>query len=175
MFLDFSRLEDGGLDRRFEIGGESPVLNGFEAEVRDALILDVTVRKPSGSTYVLTGRLSGVVIAPCRRCLTPTAIPIDVPLRVVYQERGRDAGEAEGSGDDDVVWLDRGATRIELDAQVRDRLFVETERFPLCTPDCRGICPQCGQNFNEGSCDCTVEAVETRWKALEGLKLESED
>ncbi|HEY7473187.1 MAG TPA: DUF177 domain-containing protein [Gemmatimonadota bacterium] len=174
MFLDLSRFEDGRLDGRFEIEGKSPVLSGFEAEIEEPLILDVTVRKPSGSTYVLTGRLTGTVIAPCRRCLEPTATPIDVPLRVVYQERGRDAREGDGAGDDDIVWLDRGAERIELDAQVRDRLFLEAERFPLCVPDCRGICPQCGQNLNEGSCDCTAEATDTRWKALEGLKLESE-
>ena len=175
MFLDLSRLEDGRLDARFEIDGKSPVLSGFDAEIQEPLILDVTVREPSGSTFVLTGRLSGTVIAPCRRCLKPTSNAIEVPLRVVYQEHGRDSRGSEESGDDDVVWLERGATRIELDQQVRDRLFLETERFPLCTPDCKGICPQCGQNLNEGSCDCTFEAVESRWEALEGLKIDRKD
>lgn len=174
MFLDLSRLEDGRLDARFEIDGKSPVVKGFEAELREPLILDVTLRNPSGSTYVLTGRLTGTVIAPCRRCLTPTCIPIEVPLRVVYQEKGRDARKSDEPGDDDIVWIDRGATRIELDPQVRDRLFLETERFPLCTPDCKGICPQCGQNFNEGSCDCAFETVDSRWEVLERLKFERE-
>ena len=175
MFLELSRLDDGRLDARFEIDGKSPVLRGFEPEIDDPLILDVTLRMPSGSTYVLTGRLSGTAMAPCRRCLKPASIPIEVPLRVVFQERGRDARGEVDPGDDDIVWLERGATRIELDQQVRDRLFLETERFPLCTPDCKGICPQCGQNFNEGSCDCSFEAVDSRWEALEGLKFERED
>ena len=72
------------------------------------------------------------------------------------------------------MWLERGAKRIELDAQVRDRLFLETERFPICTEDCRGICPQCGRNLNEGPCDCTLETVDSRWKALERLEFEAE-
>jgi len=174
MFVDLSRLEDGRLSARFEIGRESRVLDGFEAEVREPVILDVEVRSPSGETYVLSGRLSGIVIAPCRRCLRPTMIPLDVRFRVVYQDPGRDAKRSEESGDDDIVWLDRGAMRIELDDQVRDRLFLEIERFPLCRPDCKGICPSCGQNFNEGSCDCTLETADSRWKALEGLRLGEE-
>jgi uncharacterized protein len=174
MFLDLSRLEDERLAARFEVDRGSAVLDGFEAEVLEPVILDVEVRNPSGGTFVVTGWLSGSAVAPCRRCLVPTTTPIDVPFRVVYQEVGRDAKQSEESGDDDVVWLDRGAKRIELDDQVRDRLFLEVERFPLCRPGCRGICPKCGQNFNEGSCGCTLEATDSRWKALEGLRLGNE-
>ncbi|HJR54655.1 MAG TPA: DUF177 domain-containing protein [Gemmatimonadota bacterium] len=171
MFVDLSRLEDGHLSQTFEIDRESPILRGLDAEIREPLTFDVEVRNPSGGTYVVTGRLEGEAMAPCRRCLTPTRTPLDVRLRLVYQEAGRDAKPGGDSGDDDVVWLKRGATRIELDGQVRDRLFLETERFPICRGDCKGICPQCGQNLNEGPCDCPVETADTRWKALEGLEL----
>ncbi len=174
MFVDLSRLEDGYLSRSFEIDRESPILQGLEAQIREPLTLDVVVRNPSGGTYVVSGRLTGEAVAPCRRCLTPTRIPIDVPLRLVYQEAGRDAKPGGDSGDDDVVWLERGAMRIELDAQVRDRLFLETERFPICREDCEGICPQCGRNLNAGPCDCAVETIDSRWKALEGLGVEVE-
>lgn len=175
MFVDLSRLENGQLSQTFEIDRESQILRGLESEIRAPLTFEVEVRNPSGGTYVVTGRLTGQAVAPCRRCLTPTAVPIDVSLRLVYQEAGRGAKPGGDSGDDDVVWLERGAMRIELDGQVRDRLFLETERFPLCREDCRGICPQCGRNLNEGPCDCTHETVDSRWKALEGLELEAEE
>jgi uncharacterized protein len=171
MFLDLSRLEDGRVSARFEIDRESPVLTGFEGDLREPLIFDVEVRNPSGSTYVVTGTLSGVVVSPCRRCLEPTETTLNVPFRMIYQVAGRDAERSEEPGDDDIVWLERGARRIELDDQVRDRLFLEAERFPLCRPDCRGICPNCGQNLNEASCDCRVEAADSRWQALEKLQL----
>ena len=174
MFVDLSRLEDGYLSQSFEVDRESPILQCLEAEVTEPLTFDVEVRNPSGGTYVVTGRLIGAAVAPCRRCLTPTRIPIDVALRLVYQEAGRDAKPGFDSGDDDVVWVERGAKRIELDAQVRDRLFIETERFPICWEGCRGICPRCGRNLNEGSCDCALETVDSRWKGLEGLGLEVE-
>lgn len=171
MFLDLSRLEDGRVSARFEIGRESPVLEGFEGDLREPLIFEVEARNPSGSTFVVSGRLSGTVVAPCRRCLEPTETTLDVPFRVIYQEAGRDAEQSDEPGDDDIVWLERGAKRIELDDQVRDRLFLEAERFPLCRSDCRGICPTCGQNLNEAACDCRVEAADSRWKVLEELQL----
>jgi uncharacterized protein len=174
MFVDLSRLEDGRLSARFEIDRGSPVLEGFEAEMREPMVLDAEVRNPSGGIHVVDGRLSGTLVAACRRCLEPTKLALDVPFRVVYQEPGRDAKQSEESGGEDVVWLDRGAMRIELDDQVRDRLFLETERFPLCRPDCKGICPQCGQNFNAGLCDCAPDTADSRWKALEGLQLGGE-
>ena len=170
MFVDLSRIESGRLEERFVIEPASPVVVGFEPEIHEPLVLDVEVRNPSGGTYVVTGSLSGTVLAPCRRCLKPTSIPFDIPLRVVFQEGRRDAERDDEPGDDDIVWIERGAKRLELDEQVRDLLFIETERFPLCRPDCKGVCPECGQDLNVGSCDCTFEAHDSRWKALEGLR-----
>ena len=172
MLVDLNRLDDGRLDQRFAIDRESPALEGFDAEVREPLTLEVELAQPSGETYVLEATLRGTVWEPCRRCLTPTGIPLEESFRVVYQEPGRDARQSDEPGDDDIVWIERGAQRIELDQQVRDRLFLETDRFPLCRPGCRGICPSCGQNLNEGSCDCRLETADTRWKALEGLQLD---
>lgn len=175
MFVDLNRLEDGRLDQRFEIDRESPLLAGFEAEVPEPLTLRVRVRQLSGGMYVLNATISGTVTVPCRRCLQRAEVPLEESFRVVYQEPGRDALGSEEPGDDDIVWIERNATRIELDQQLRDWLFVETDRYPLCRPDCRGICPRCGQDLNVGSCDCRVEAVDSRWKALEGLELEAEN
>lgn len=175
MFVDLNRLDDGRLDQRFEIGRESPVLAGFGSEVREPLIMDVEVRQPSGGTYVVNATITGSVWAPCRRCLKPTEIDLHESFRVIYQAPGRDALRSEEPGDDDMVWIDRRTTRIELDEQVRDRLFIETERFPLCHSDCPGICLMCGQHLAQGPCGCRLETVDTRWRALEGLELEEED
>ena len=37
----------------------------------------------------------------------------------------------------------------------------------LCRPDCAGICPSCGTDLNAGSCNCTEEATDPRWAALD--------
>jgi uncharacterized protein len=40
---------------------------------------------------------------------------------------------------------------------------------PICDPGCRGICPQCGKNLNEGPCACAAEPPDTRWAKLADL------
>ncbi|HUP20203.1 MAG TPA: DUF177 domain-containing protein [Gemmatimonadota bacterium] len=174
--LDLNRLREGRLEERFEIAPGSPVLEGYEPEVRAPLGLEVLLHHPSGRTYVLEARLRGTVHVPCTRCLTPAAVDLDEPFRVVYQERSaRDAVREEETGDDDVVWIESGATEIDVAQQVRDRLFVETDWFPLCRQDCAGICPVCGANRNEEDCGCVVETASTHWKALKELDLRGEE
>ena len=93
----------------------------------------------------------------------------------MFQEGGRDAERDGDPGDDDIVWIERGAKRLELDEHVRDLLFLETERFPLCDPECRAVCPRCGRELEDGSCDCEPDTRDSRWKALEGLRFGDED
>lgn len=175
MFLDLADLERGRFERRFEVGPEHELLRGFEAEIREPLLLDVELTNPSSRTYVLTARLRGTVHSPCRRCLTSVATELDHRFRIVYQEMSRSDVEEEDTGDEDMVRLEPGARGIDLRDEFRGRLFLETERFPLCREECRGLCPVCGKNLNEGECECVVETVDSRWKALEGIDLGSEE
>lgn len=169
MKLDLRNLVDGRLRRVFAIDAGHPVVQGLDAELRDPLALDVELTNPAAGTYVMTATLSGEVVEPCRRCLEPVEVGLDERFRVVFRERARDL-EDEESGDEDLVLLERGVDEIEIDDEVRDRLFLETDRYPLCKPDCEGICPRCGQNWNEGECDCEFDELDSRWKALEGLR-----
>lgn len=169
MQLDLQNLEDGRLRRVFAIDADHPVVQGLDAEVRDPVTLDVELTNPAAGTYVMTAELSGEVIEPCRRCLEPVEVELDERFRVVYRERSRDL-EDEESGDEDLILVERGVNEIEIDGEVRDRLFLEVDRFPVCRPDCEGICPKCGQNWNEGDCECEFDEVDSRWKALEEIR-----
>ena len=42
---------------------------------------------------------------------------------------------------------------------------------PLCRPDCRGLCPECGKNLNEGACGCSRDSGDPRLAALRQLKV----
>jgi uncharacterized protein len=41
---------------------------------------------------------------------------------------------------------------------------------PLCREDCRGLCPVCGVDRNESSCDCAAQTTDPRWAGLAALK-----
>ena len=168
MHLELSRLKDGRLTQSFAITGGDLVLAGFPAEVREPLTLEVELVHASHGTYVMTGELTGTVVEPCRRCLEPVQVALYDRFRVIYQHADRN-GDSD-TGDEDIVAIDPQTTRIEIDPQVRDRLFIETAQFVVCDEECRGICPVCGVNLNETTCTCVVEITDPRWEALETLR-----
>jgi uncharacterized protein len=43
---------------------------------------------------------------------------------------------------------------VELDADIREEIILDYEVKPLCNPNCKGLCPKCGKNLNEGGCSC---------------------
>ena len=45
---------------------------------------------------------------------------------------------------------------IELDSDMRDEIILDYPVKPLCNPNCKGLCPKCGKNLNEGGCSCAT-------------------
>lgn len=43
---------------------------------------------------------------------------------------------------------------IELDPDIREEIILSYPINPLCSDNCKGLCPRCGHNLNEGGCNC---------------------
>jgi uncharacterized protein len=58
-----------------------------------------------------------------------------------------------------------------LDLSEAVRQYEESARpmRPLCRPDCAGLCPNCGSDWNEGPCACAANDSEPAWSALNEL------
>ena len=56
---------------------------------------------------------------------------------------------------------------LSFDEMVREQVHLALPMRPLCSPDCKGLCPVCGTDLNRSSCDCPKEEEETsRMKKL---------
>ena len=55
---------------------------------------------------------------------------------------------------------------IDLTEEVREYIILAVPYKPLCCRKCLGICSTCGQNLNEGPCDCSVSEEESPWAKL---------
>ena len=60
---------------------------------------------------------------------------------------------------------------VDLTPEIREAIILALSAHPVCSQDCKGLCPQCGRNLNDGKCGCTSQ-VNDSWSALDGLKLE---
>ena len=58
---------------------------------------------------------------------------------------------------------------VDLTDELRQSIILALPTYPVCRADCRGVCPTCGKNLNEGSCACVHEERDGRWGALDAL------
>ncbi len=117
----------------------------------------VTLESVAGGISVV-GSVEAPWIGVCRRCLTPTSGVVRVPVRELYT-RGGDGDETYPLRGDDV----------DLEPLAHDAVLLELPVTPLCDPACKGLCPSCGANWNEGSCSCQAP-TDPRWAALDVLR-----
>ena len=59
--------------------------------------------------------------------------------------------------------------QIDLNELVREQFYLALPMKPLCREDCRGLCPQCGVNWNTGTCECGSGWEDPRLAPLKGL------
>ena len=93
----------------------------------------------------------------CDRCAQPFTRAFTVPVEHVLVR------ELNDESNDELICLD--SSQIDLDALVSDDIFLSLPTKFLCAEDCKGICPTCGRNLNDGPCSCNKQ-IDPR---LEGL------
>ena len=139
---------------------------------------------------ILNARISAPVHAECTRCLKPIQRDwtVNVTSFFPYEDKsaagkGGKAGKngkeeevdiiaGEDEAEDTYPLLDGGAW-ADLEALLRDTLVEELPLQPLCKPDCKGLCSQCGIDLNENH-DHQHDMTDIRFAALEGLKAKLE-
>lgn len=101
----------------------------------------------------------------CVRCLTEVEQPIELEVEEEFASQGTapdvetiDREEPEAAAISDYV-LDAGEF-------VRQQVALNVPMAFVCRPGCRGICPTCGRNLNQGSCGCPPQVEDDRWSKL---------
>jgi uncharacterized protein len=123
-----------------------------------------------GDRVRLVGEVSGVIELACSRCLEPFRLPVHAGFDLRYVPRASNAGEGEREiQEDDLSTAYYDEDTIDLEQLVREQFYLAIPMKPLCVEACKGLCPQCGKNLNQGPCDCKTEWEDRRLAALKGL------
>ena len=97
----------------------------------------------------------------CVRCLTDFETALDVDFTELYafsQRYVTDAG---------LLMPESGV--IDLSPVLREYILLEIPISPLCRPDCKGLCPICGNNLNEDTCIHDDDTGDPRLASLKAL------
>jgi uncharacterized protein len=55
---------------------------------------------------------------------------------------------------------------LDIREALRQYIIAQMPMKPLCRPDCKGLCPECGTDRNTRTCSCTQRRLDPRWSAL---------
>ncbi|MDQ1392439.1 MAG: hypothetical protein QOF30_1416 [Acidimicrobiaceae bacterium] len=131
------------------------------------VVVDADVEVADGGV-VVTGTVSSMWTGECRRCLQLVTGEVAASVREVFERAPRlregdlvDADEAE-------TYPLTGDT-LDLAPLARDAILLELPLAPVCRDDCAGLCPMCGVDRNEQSCDCGDQPRNPVWAILDSL------
>ena len=113
--------------------------------------------KNLSGTVEVYASIKGTLIMPCARCTRDTAYNFSVPYTDSFENSQSTAG-----------------LEIELEDIITEAVLCDIPMRILCKKDCRGLCPKCGADLNEGDCGCPSEESNLIWEKLKNLNLKDE-
>ncbi len=161
--IDLGRLaRDGTAEIEAAVPVDDPLW--AETELRPGGALEVRVRaQQAGEDVVVRGQFQGTLETECRRCLMPLVVAVDGELSLLYRPAGTEVS-------DDERLLPARGRELDLVEPVREEVMLAAPQYAVCREGCKGLCPRCGKNLNEGPCGCTEDEADERWAPLRDLK-----
>jgi len=178
MFIDVRDLELRPLDFNEEF---RPAIIDFGPEIRQASPLTARGRAEAMEEYHggkqkaildirLVGSLATQLEVSCARCLEPVGRTVNRNFDLLYRPQGIDGGREELSvtaAEAEIGYY--SGDGLLLEDVLREQVLLALPMKTVCREECKGLCPQCGKNLNQGECVCTRPA-DARWHALDGLR-----
>ena len=105
-------------------------------------------------------------VAPCARCLRDVRGSFSYDLEKTVAPASQLEGLDEDKKDEFAVVEDGF---LDMDEQLLEILEIEFPVRFLCSSDCKGLCPKCGADLNEGPCGCEGEEIDPRLAPLKEI------
>ncbi len=164
-----SVLKEFGGKISFEGKLEIPALSFSGGEYSFCEPLDVrgSIVNAGGGALSLNADVSGVMTTQCARCMKDIEVPVEFGISETLMRSDENVPE-----DEDIIVFE--GNEIGLDEIVENNFIMNIKPRYLCRKDCKGLCPKCGADLNEGGCGCENDEIDPRWAALADM-IKNED
>ena len=134
---------------------------------RDLMTVKVNIQKVDGEFYC-QGYVTAPVEQECSRCLALFDAELSGDFGFIIRT-GEGKTEVAQTIEEDIVKIKAYDPVVELDEIIRQSLILSRPLKALCRQDCKGLCPSCGADLNEETCDCKSVETDERWEGLKDL------
>lgn len=164
MKIEVFEIPDEGLNIEVE---ESPKLDEIKIIRPFKSIMHI---EKKGKEVLIKGVASGELELQCSRCLKEYKMPIRTRFEIIYhpvEELNKEELVELKKDEMDVDFYREGI--IETEDIIRDQILLNIPMKPLCSENCKGLCPICGTDLNEYECGCKRKEIDPRFAVLETL------
>lgn len=124
-----------------------------------------------GKRVLIKGMAGMSSLCSCSRCLKQFYLPLSAD----FEEEFLPVPEVSKAVEQELTAEDLGSDfyrddEINIEDLIREQMLLAGPMKPLCKPDCRGICPKCGKDLNDGPCGCKEDEIDPRLMPLKKIK-----
>ena len=102
----------------------------------------------------------------CDLCLSEFSKTIEFPVFGIFDREEHDSEDACYVFED---------SQIDLELMIRTEILLNFPMKNVCRPDCKGLCPKCGKNLNEGDCGCQKGEMNPEFEKLLSMFNDKQD
>jgi uncharacterized protein len=151
--VELRRLAADGTETVGVLAPDDPVFEGTTLVLAAPVEVSGRLRRAEADNYVWQGHIRARITGECRRCLGDVEQEVDESVSLLF------SADPELEEDPSVYPLPADPSTIDLAVAVREELVLRASAFPLCSEDCKGLCPTCGADLNAGPCQCAVSGT----------------
>lgn len=141
-------------------------------EFSDEIKVDIEVVR-TYERLIVAISVFGETEMPCSRCLELAKVQINSNLKYIFSLKpSRDDHEEDDVDRDmqeDFIVLETWDEKIDLIPLVWETLLSALPAVEFCSKECKGLCPNCGENLNKTTCNCKMEEGDPRFDILRPL------
>ena len=112
--------------------------------------------------FQLSGVIKAITNYQCVRCLCNNLKDLTLPIKLCLSSKEI----LSGDDDQDMVHFPKNINHIDMIDTVADIIRLAEPMNPNCNDNCKGLCPNCGINLNQSSCDCKLDSHDSPWDVL---------
>ncbi|GFE61218.1 DUF177 domain-containing protein [Geobacter sp. AOG2] len=178
MKISVDHLQEKALTIQIDESADAfPVLSGMQADGSCVFSGPVKGQISAVREYDHV-RVAGAVAVPvtltCSRCLALYEKQIGANFTIFFRKGApgleRDEDEVE-LNEQDLVSATYSGDEIDLTHEIEEQVAMEVPFKPLCSEACKGLCPTCGKDLNQGDCSCGRDEVNFKFSALKDFKV----
>lgn len=165
-----------GTEKEYSYTFATPADFGLELiGIPEGSDLDVDLRFQTVSEGIFVqGNVSATAVGKCSRCLKEIVTPVDeMVAELVFWPEKRQALIDEGDEEAEEMPVVEDE-HIDLEPILRDAVVLSLPFTPVCKPDCQGLCPDCGERFEDLPEDHEHEVLNPAFSALDALAAQFE-